>query len=561
MYARKGSSALQDKLKLSNEELLSSWMQLASIIYHYEGVNWYKAQQKAKSLFTTVQAVDYLQSVRFNVQAGNFRQQPPPESASEAREIFGTVRAQEDKLNKYEKNFNKLLQIAPDLERVLYSDPVQQHGRLEGEAKTTGYKTVCFDLVRVQSEQQFIFVLSELAFDENGPRQKLKVTLLLDFEKRRLEALRIEDDYCHEDVYNDLYERRMLDPVQKQQQNAFLKDWLKKLDARKYRFQWEDTLHLVDLDQRRTQARQDAERYRAEQQAEEERQERQREFEEMQEQRRKEEEAKLLRRIKSHAEYLDEEELQKHVDFDLDYFENLARVEKADNRKKLQHSFEDLGAENFRLLNELMPELKERLAYRHSKGNFVTPLAAWLVVRAKTRGTDCMQFVLSKFSKENEKLLAPALIAVDFKKEKVWLVANAKGFYGMEDFSEGEQQTEAIRLKHNFELYKLLESFGGEDCEFDWYNKPSDSEVPDFELGRVQLCQAHTLEGIGQRHIDWINQHGTGLRVALSEDIDKSSMTHEEAIWYMTHQPPVRLEPNGQIIPYDYASERKKAKT
>ena len=55
---------LEEILSLTNDELLSNWSRLASLIKSYEGIPWDVARPKAIDLMQYGKAVDYIAQVR-----------------------------------------------------------------------------------------------------------------------------------------------------------------------------------------------------------------------------------------------------------------------------------------------------------------------------------------------------------------------------------------------------------------------------------------------------------------------------------------------------------------
>ena len=121
---------LEENLVLSNKELTSNISKLASFIRSYEKGTWEVARAKAGKLLSSKKAIEYIEEVRAIV-SGKIL--PKEETkVSPAPKVSKPINQQ----TIYEKNYNKLMAIAPGLEDKLenYKDDY-----IYGKSVKTGY--------------------------------------------------------------------------------------------------------------------------------------------------------------------------------------------------------------------------------------------------------------------------------------------------------------------------------------------------------------------------------------------------------------------------------------
>lgn len=527
---------VREQLLLSDRELCSKWATLAKLIRAYEDVNWSNAKTKAMELIRHDEAKTYLQRLRQNFTNPLIPKLDLQQDFVSQKE---TLKEEAFKISKYQQNYERFILLAPDIELVLKSKEVQHFQRLEGSSSVTGYEHIYFELLNIKGSQ-YVFTLSSCD-DLQGGQANRCMTLLLDINRIRLESLRFEDKNTDELVYNDLYRRNLVNVDEKKVQNKYLNNWLKQLITQKHCLKWIDVKDLIEKEEEIRLQREEQEAI-----------DRQRKIKQQEAKEQEEKFNLLVERISRKFDIADTWKIEQYLSSSLTYEENVKQVQKVLTRKRILN-IEALKKENFSILLKLIPDLENRLKYRHTKGTIQTNLISWEITWARMKSSNVLQLVINQKFRSQRIKNPPAIITLDFENNKLWLFANALGFNAQDEYIEqGKAEQKEERYARNFNFYELLENLQDENAFCEWENQPDDSQIPDFEKGQVKLSPAHILEGFTQRHIDWINENQQGLKVHFGEPIDKNTLSLEDLIWYQTKRPPVRLNSKGEIIPIDH---------
>jgi hypothetical protein len=167
---------------------------------------------------------------------------------------------------------------------------------------------------------------------------------------------------------------------------------------------------------------------------------------------------------------------------------------------------------NFTILSRIMPDLRNRLSYRYSRGELLEPESdkpVLEIVRGKSISDSIFQIGLLECDGTGK-----ALIRIDTEERKAWITALSGDFEGLDNYLENAPGTsDEDAFQFGCILAEWLERFYVDGYRVQWKNDPTDAAIPDFELGKVQLTKAHKNAGITQPMIDQVNQTQTGIIV------------------------------------------------
>lgn len=147
---------LEENLVLSNEELTSNISKLASFIRSFEGGTWEAARRKAGKLLKDKTAFEYIDQVRATVSG---TEQPKTVIKVPAPAKSKPINQQ----TIYEKNYDKLMAIAPGLEDRLEN---YQHDSIYGKSVKTGYMD--FNLEVLDRDKTGFYIAISHYYEQNG---------------------------------------------------------------------------------------------------------------------------------------------------------------------------------------------------------------------------------------------------------------------------------------------------------------------------------------------------------------------------------------------------------
>ncbi len=233
MGSKNDAFTLEENLALTNDELTSNWSKLASLIRSYENCTWNSAQIKAREFLKEKSAIEYIEAVRKSV---NEPSEPKVEKQTEIVKTAKTIPAVQKNL--YEKNYERLLKIAPDFEeRFLVAE--KKDIEILGRSKKTGFMDLILELLYVKNGL-FYISLSHY-YKQNGdmiadPDMEIRV----DIEHRMIEALAYQDAIQYSVVYEHNGDKVLINPKEKKDQNSFLTQWLRNLINSGHKIVWDD---------------------------------------------------------------------------------------------------------------------------------------------------------------------------------------------------------------------------------------------------------------------------------------------------------------------------------
>jgi uncharacterized protein YqiB (DUF1249 family) len=226
---------LEENIVLTNEELLSNYARFVSFIRSYEGITHEEARIKASALYKNG-ALDYINEVRKNV--GN-----PDAPTPKAHPKSAPARKTESEKTIYEKNYDRLMAIAPDLEQMLLN---YNNEEIYGKSVKTGYMDLIFELL-TDDKSGFYISLAHY-YEQNGDLvSDPDMEMLVNVNNKTVEALEYQDAFKYVSVYDDKYNRQMTNKSEKKSQNDYLFQWLKNLKNQGHKIKWreEDTTGIA----------------------------------------------------------------------------------------------------------------------------------------------------------------------------------------------------------------------------------------------------------------------------------------------------------------------------
>lgn len=233
MASNDNGFTLEQNLASFNEELVSNVNRLASFIRSYEGGKWGAAQAKASLLLREKKAIEYIESVRKAV-----AESVEPKSSDSSENPVNLSGLSDFKRERtiYEKNFDRLMAIAPGLDEKLIN--YKSGDEIYGKSVSRGYMDLNFELL-FKDKGGFHFAMSHY-YKENGDMiADPDMEILINIEHRTIEALHFQDRFHYEEVYDDKISRKRVDKKEQISQNNFLGEWLKNLKKQDHKIEWE----------------------------------------------------------------------------------------------------------------------------------------------------------------------------------------------------------------------------------------------------------------------------------------------------------------------------------
>ncbi|WP_300665826.1 hypothetical protein, partial [Fluviicola sp.] len=208
---------------------MSNNSRLRSVICHHEPeITWHEATTKAQELKRTGKVNEYLDSVR-----EDFRQTEEKESTSEPPTDSGS--GNKPNLTIYQKNYDRLTLVAPGLYLKLRDFNGEY---IYGKALKTGYLDFYLEVLRHEGNKFYIGISQHDKTESGKLVPAPEMEIVLDIEKKTVEALKYKDAHKDIEIYQDLQGRKFTDKNEKRSQNRFLGDWLKKLRNRGQKVKW-----------------------------------------------------------------------------------------------------------------------------------------------------------------------------------------------------------------------------------------------------------------------------------------------------------------------------------
>lgn len=81
------------------------------------------------------------------------------------------------------------------------------------------------------------------------------------------------------------------------------------------------------------------------------------------------------------------------------------------------------------------------------------------------------------------------------------------------------------------------------------------TEIPDFEVGKVKLVAAHIKAGLDQEDIDWINKNQRGMTITPVVHMNNKTKSFEVDMGKQALKPGFRISKTGKLY-REYRSNR-----
>ena len=605
MPSNNNGFTLEENLVLSNEELTSNISKLASFIRSFEKGTWEAARDKARILLKTKKAFEYIDQVRAIVSG----KEPPKTESTPTPPAKVTKPINRQTI--YEKNYNRLMAIAPGLEDKLENF---NGDYFYGKSSKTGYMDFNLELID-EDEKGFYLAISHY-YKQNGdmvPDPDMEI--FVDINKKTVEALHFQDAYHYVEVYPDKRNRDLFSKNQKKEQNEFLAFWLKNLKDQGHKIEWRksdttgispnlspeppsdssdsiivDTFKKADDSKRSTHLKVEKSEKKEEPKTKE---------EEHKEEPKKEE-APIVSMHNSSIEQ-QVKSLEKFVRI-VAFIENGDHVNTvSDLTDRVKHIAEHQGTTdymvkawlelqkedhlktkklNFYLFYSLLPEIVNDLINGVESVRLVSEKTkeAFRVVLGDDRNKKSLILGIYQMTgKSNEPTI---LIHLDQTKKLLTVVTVTNGFFDLPTFSDTMETATGLEpyqvtlgcekwleflIENDFKPLevdlkkvdeKKAESIQTEEPEDELDNDYINKDIPDFEPGQVQLTEAHKKRGVTQKVIDYINKHQKGVvlfprtKAMIHNTVDKiADLAHQ------AQMPGFRLSKTGKFY-YEGRSNR-----
>lgn len=540
---------LEENLVLTNKELLANRTRLASLIKSFEKSPWNSAQKKAKELLEQDKAEEYIERVRGLVKNGILSEHVSTLADFEVEKKPANV------LTVYEKNYIKLMKVAKGLEKLL--ENYDSQSEIYGKSTKTGFMDFGLEVLQ-KTKAGFHIALSHY-YKENGdmiPDPDMEV--LVNIKNKTLESLAYQDRYTYKEVYDDKFERKMVDKKEKRSQNDFLVMWLNNLNLQGHKIEFKEPYSTGEKNNSSSENKviivkptvQETLSPKVEP----------KKAEEINTQEIMEEKKELLsdgNREKVPAKKAEIDPLLKEL---VSKYSNLKGKELTDKSeqitqkgtvkylsaviKRLETSVKNyqsqfffvkliviLGEKNFSKDSLLLPNLEVRI---QKESKFIFELSFYESEIKKARFLIDFQTKMVRF--EDDKYLP-------------WLEKWLKTFDGS-TFNEWLKDESTTSEKSAEEVIPPVIS-----KEVHEHEDINDS-IPHFELGEVQLTEAHKKRGVTQKVIDKINKTKQGVTLyPRKEEMNYNTKSIKQDLKHKAKAPGFRLSAYGKFY-YEGRSNR-----
>ena len=559
---------LEEILSLSNDELMSNWSKLASLIKSYEGISWDEARPKAIDLLRYGKAADYIGQVR-DIVSGKLavKKDEPIQQQETAKEEPTRIKKSDSpnpKVNDiHQSNYNKLLRIVPDLETRLTWDK-----EAYGKSNRTGYMD--FNLELVNRDKTGYYLAMSHYHKENGDMiADPDMVVLVNTEKKTLIPLSYQDRYKYKTTFEDIYDRKYVNLKELKAQSSFLNMWLGNLKKQGHKIKWKDPDSTGELHKEAKPTPTPPKQTEPE-----------------------------LPVIEISAETLEPvqsaemEEILKHwkrfAAFIRDY-EKISQEEAEEKARKLKEedkgwdyleeafgkkekvSTDSLFRENYKALIALVPDVREHLRNEEMKGILKSPktsLNNYEIAWAKDLNTNTSCISVFEIPKKQTDKLGMLLLAINRVRKMAWVHLLDNNFFNMGSFDNENKVDSKERHAVNRRIGRWLDLLIEHNYKIEWqHTKDSEideqkeekqnvnKEIPDFEPGHVELTEAHKRAGLTQKHINWINKHHQGMVITPRRNMTNNTKDFLMDQVIVAKKPGFRVSKTGKLY-YEGRSNR-----
>lgn len=557
---------LEEILSLTNDELLSNWSRLASLIKSYEGIAWEEARPKAIDLMQYDKAVDYITQIR-NIVSGKVgvEKEEPIQEEPEQKKPARTKKSNSlipKVTDVHQSNYIKLLRVVPDLEQRILSGK-----EVYGKSNRTGFMD--FNLELIHQDKTGHYLAISHYYEENGDMvADPDMVVLVNLKNQTVIPLSYQDRYKYEITFDDIYHRKLINVKELKAQSSFLGFWFGNLKNQGHKIKWKEPdgtgeLHkeqppkppkqiepetpVIEISSEIVESAQPVE------------------IEEI---------LKYWKRFASFIrkyEGISQEEAEekarklKEEDKGWDYLENaLDKNEKGGN--------DSLFRENYKALIALIPDLRKHLRNEEMKGilsssksNTISYEIGWAKDLSST--TSCL--VIFELSENQSGEIGTLLLGINRIRKMAWIHLLDNHFFVMGSFNDEEVSPDSkARYTTNKKLNRWLDILIGRDYKIDWQHaKDSEideqkeereqvnKEIPDFAPGHVELTEAHKRAGLTQKHINWINKHQQGMVITPRRNMTNNTRDFLMDQAVQAKKPGFRVSKTGKLY-YEGRSNR-----
>jgi uncharacterized protein YqiB (DUF1249 family) len=608
MKSNRNAKTLEEFAALTNEELLGNWLKFAKLIFLYENSTWDQAGNKARKLYANDEALNYIEEVRKALK------EPPKGNLQKPK--GKPVQKLSSEKTIYEKNYERLMVLIPDLEEMLLNYNGEE---IYGRSVRVPYMDLVFELV-FNDKTGFYISLAQYK-DQNGDLISYpEIEFLVNVHKKTVEALEFEKFDKYVTSYDDKFDRNVIHKSERKALNDFLYQWLKILKNQEgHKIKWEEdplgnpsVPQSIILDNyKKSEKKKDKndDTPKADQEEpilkkvtedEETKPKEESKEEEKKEakiislpKQNKEEQNKILEKFIRIVAFRDREDgltvpdLQARINHILDHIGSAEYLTNAwDELQKEDHI--RLHELNYYRINYLIPHIFEilnddtesiRLVSDKSKEVFT------IIPGDNRKQNEVTVGVYQSSGKVKEPTL---LLKLNSTTRKLKVEVSTSGFFGMPEFndissSESSLETYQISIlvegwlkfmiENSFRFVIMhLDSGKKENNENEQKEQKSpqsepepedeydsnyiNKDIPDFEIGKVKLTEAHIKHGVTQEIIDHINKTGEGVTLFPRTKIminNTKSRTTDKLI--QAKRPGFRISATGKFY-YEGRSNR-----
>lgn len=227
-------------LAYTDEELVSNWSRLGSLVKNHRNIEWRDAQKVASQLLKDDEAKAYVEQVRAEFNRPKEEPNPPKAKKEKPKKKAAKVVPINTSRDRYSMNYRRLLKIAPELAQRL-----EHGGVVAGKSAVTGYMD--FRLELVHSDKTGYYLAISHTYIQNGdivPDPDMQI--LVNTENETVEALAFQNALYYREVYGDIYNRKLVRLSEKKSQNEFLEKWFKNLIEQGHVIEWDEPDHDDD---------------------------------------------------------------------------------------------------------------------------------------------------------------------------------------------------------------------------------------------------------------------------------------------------------------------------
>lgn len=559
---------LEEILSLSDDELLSNWSRLASLIKSYEGIPWDEARPKAIDLLRFEKATDYVGQVRDIVSGKIVVKRDEPIQQQETNKEKPTRAKKSNSLipkatDIHQSNYIKLLRVVPDLEERLGWDK-----EAYGKSKQTGYMDFNLELIH-QDKTGYYLAISHY-YKENGDMiSDPDMVVLVNLKNQTVIPLSYQDRYNYKTTFDDIYDRELVNIKELKAQSSFLSVWLGNLKKQGHKIKWKDPDSTGELHKEFTPTPIPPQQTEPENSIVE-------ISVESQEPLQSEEMEEILKYWKRFASFIrdyekisqEEAEVKalklKEEDKGWDY------LEEAFNKKD-KVSNDSLYRENYKALIALIPDLREHLRNEEMKGVLKSPkpnLINYEIGWAKDLNANTSCMVIFEIPEKQINELGTLIFCINRIRKMAWIHLLNGNFFNMGSFDNENVKSNSERYPINKKIGRWLDLLIERNYKVDWQHikdskvdepkeeKPNvNKEIPDFEPGHVELTEAHKRAGITQKHINWINKHHQGMVITPRRNMTNNTKDFLMDQVVQAKKPGFRISKTGKLY-YEGRSNR-----